>query len=301
MNLVQLEYLVAAVEEGSFKRASEKNYVTPQAVSKAINELENELEVKLFVKQGNFSVPTPFGIFFSERAAEILECASDLRSLAKNHCEESCAEGNFRIAILSSPLRGNVVNELEIPLLIEAFPRVNLTVIRSSSNSCLAALEEGVVDAAIILGRTDEKHLECIKLFSLEPEIAFDISHEFAEKEFVRLSDLAHQRIARPDDLRYSFTEIDRHFTQQGIHPQYADLPPFVEEYRDFFFEQKGFAFVSKNPPIKTLFESLTVKPLPPDERISLSVCFVYCKDRMESISRQIGSYLLRRRAALLS
>mgnify|MGYP003375116275 CR=1 FL=1 len=43
MNISQLEYLVSAIHLGSYSRAAKEQFVTPQAVSKAIRTLESEL------------------------------------------------------------------------------------------------------------------------------------------------------------------------------------------------------------------------------------------------------------------
>lgn len=48
--LRQLQYFLAAVEEGSITAAAEKNRVTQSAVSMAVSELERALGVSLFVR-----------------------------------------------------------------------------------------------------------------------------------------------------------------------------------------------------------------------------------------------------------
>lgn len=57
MNLSQLEYFVATVQYGSFAQAGKALFVTPQAVSRAVNDLEKELEVKLLEKDGKSVAP----------------------------------------------------------------------------------------------------------------------------------------------------------------------------------------------------------------------------------------------------
>ncbi len=44
----QLETFICVVDSGSFSKAAEKLYITPPAVIKQINSLENSLEIKLF-------------------------------------------------------------------------------------------------------------------------------------------------------------------------------------------------------------------------------------------------------------
>lgn len=52
MNFNQLSYLVEAARLGSFSMAATQLYVTPQTVSKALGEFEDELGITLFVRNG---------------------------------------------------------------------------------------------------------------------------------------------------------------------------------------------------------------------------------------------------------
>lgn len=62
MNISQLEYLVSAIHLGSYSRAAKEQFVTPQAVSKAIRTLESELGLKLIVSSGKTISPTDVGV-----------------------------------------------------------------------------------------------------------------------------------------------------------------------------------------------------------------------------------------------
>ena len=51
LTLRQLEYLVAVGETGSISRAADRLNVSPPSISSAINQLEDELGISLFVRQ----------------------------------------------------------------------------------------------------------------------------------------------------------------------------------------------------------------------------------------------------------
>ena len=61
MNIKQITYLAAVIEHGSLSAAAKGQYVTVQAVSKAIADLERELGQSLFVRESRGVHPTPFG------------------------------------------------------------------------------------------------------------------------------------------------------------------------------------------------------------------------------------------------
>ena len=84
MNISQLEYFVTTVQYGSFTMAAKELFVTPQAVSKSVGDLERELHVQLCEKSGRCVKPTEFGRMFAARASEALSCLVDLETLAKH-------------------------------------------------------------------------------------------------------------------------------------------------------------------------------------------------------------------------
>lgn len=60
----QLKYFLSVAEQRSFGNAAASLFVTRQAVSKAISQLEEELQVDLFVRQANGVFLTPAGVKF---------------------------------------------------------------------------------------------------------------------------------------------------------------------------------------------------------------------------------------------
>mgnify|MGYP002271203767 FL=1 len=51
LNIKQVRYFVAVFQSGSLSAAAKEQYVTVQAVSKAIADLERELKNELFVRE----------------------------------------------------------------------------------------------------------------------------------------------------------------------------------------------------------------------------------------------------------
>ncbi|CAN7346266.1 LysR family transcriptional regulator [Variovorax sp. LjRoot178] len=61
MELRHLRYFIAAAEQQHFGRAAEKLHVTRPAVSKILADLENELGILLFERQGHRVILTRAG------------------------------------------------------------------------------------------------------------------------------------------------------------------------------------------------------------------------------------------------
>ena len=76
MELQQLKYFREVAEREHVTRASEKLFVSQSAVSRAVNQLEKELGIPLFYRQGRAVVLSRYGRVFLEhvtRAVNILE------------------------------------------------------------------------------------------------------------------------------------------------------------------------------------------------------------------------------------
>ena len=83
MNIQQLSYFSTAVDTSSFKETAQTHFVTPAAISKALGDLETELGIKLFVKEGRAIVPTEKALLLKPLADNISRNVKEFERLAK--------------------------------------------------------------------------------------------------------------------------------------------------------------------------------------------------------------------------
>lgn len=72
MELRQLKYFLAVADAQSFVSAASNLFLSRQAVSKSIAQLESELQVELFMRDSGGAYLTPAGIMFYERVRTIV-------------------------------------------------------------------------------------------------------------------------------------------------------------------------------------------------------------------------------------
>ena len=84
LELKQLQFFKACVEEGSFSRAAEVLYTSQPNISKVIRELEQELGLKLFERRGRGITPTTEGKTLYRYASEMLQREETIANLAKS-------------------------------------------------------------------------------------------------------------------------------------------------------------------------------------------------------------------------
>ena len=99
MRLEQLEYFVQTAKHHSMSLAASDLHVSPQNISKAISQLEQELGVTLFTRSKQGAALNVTGEKAFVIAQEILERIALLKSLGEEEAEENVAlAGSFSIS-----------------------------------------------------------------------------------------------------------------------------------------------------------------------------------------------------------
>jgi len=145
MELRQLEYLVAVVDDGGFTRAAERLHVAQPGVSAQIRRLEAELGQELLERSSRGVRPTAAGAAVLPYARAALEAVAGVR---------------LAIDEVSGLLRGRVAvgtvtsyGELPVPQLLAEFhrrhPAVEITLGEDTSDRLLADVRDGRLDLAV--------------------------------------------------------------------------------------------------------------------------------------------------------
>ena len=208
MELQQLKYFRAVAEQEHVTRAAEKLFVSQSAVSRAVTQLEEELGVPLFYRQGRAVVLSPYGRLFLEhviRAFNVLESAG--RSLS----EQSGAEtGTISLGFLNS------LGVEMVPRLIKEYrqrhPKVQFTLIQSSGTMLMEKLIEGGIDLCLsIHAEFEQRGVRGSHLLDEELIIAMPRTHRLAARRTLRMSELSSEpflAVSSGDTLRAIFDKV---------------------------------------------------------------------------------------------
>ncbi len=293
MNIKQLEYFVNTAQEGSFSAAARKLFVAPQAVSRAVLDLEHELKIPLCQRNSRPVELTSFGELFYHRSSEIVASMADLTTLAQNEANSCTAQGSLSLAIAGSLLRGKPLSPESFAPFEKSNPLVKLNLSFCESGSALSAVEEGSVDAGIIYGRTAKPSVSCTKFQSLKPRVMLDGNHPLAHKEELTMSDLHNYPLAAPEDIRYCRKAVSRQTRALGYQLTYALVPQLLEAHKNFLTNERGLMFVVPTQELKALYPFATTIPVSTKELVSLPLCLVYRKDHQSDIIPLLEQYLV--------
>ena len=155
MDLRQLRYFTAIVEQGSFSKAAVKLRVAQPALSQHLRHMEDELGVALLHRGTRGVQPTEAGERLLMKARIILAEFAELRDSVRG--EAAAPAGEVRIG-----LPGTVSEQFSVPLIEatqERFPDVRIRIAEAMSGFVLDWLRKGEVDLAVIYSTSDPKGL----------------------------------------------------------------------------------------------------------------------------------------------
>ncbi len=159
MDLAALRIFRAVVREGGVTRAAEHLNRVQSNVTTRVRQLEEELDVKLFIREGKRMHLSPAGQVLIDYADRLLELAEEARAAV----QDSQMRGGFRVGAMES----TAAVRLPAPLseYHRRHPEVTLELRTGHKERLLRALLSGEVDAAFIPEPLDSQTFETAPAF----------------------------------------------------------------------------------------------------------------------------------------
>ena len=105
LNIQQMKYVAAIANNGSFREAAKKLFITQPSLSNSIRELEEELGISLFLRTNNGAFLTEEGMVFLEQAEKVLV----QMELLENRYRETVTSERFSISSQHYDFLGEVI------------------------------------------------------------------------------------------------------------------------------------------------------------------------------------------------
>ena len=216
MNQRQLMYFLEVYKNKSISKAAEKLYISPQAISKTITSLEDELGVSLFIHDSNKIVPTKDAATLSTHAKKILS----EYDIIENHI--------FSAEKIISPLQVSCSYDTGLMLgtaffteFIKKHPDIRVQLRESLDFKIKNQLENGKIELALITSVMNSDKYECIPIFTDKFCLIAHKSHPLAKLDKVALSDLDGMNLicrdTSSDNSRHHFSILSENNTSINI------------------------------------------------------------------------------------
>jgi DNA-binding transcriptional LysR family regulator len=218
MDLRQLEMFLAVVQEGGFNKAASKLYVSQSAISRKISLLEEELNVKLFLRVGNQVTITHAGeallrharFIFRQLKAAAVE-VSDIGQLHRG--EVSIGAGMTACIYLLPP----AIREFR-----QKYPQVEVKITTGTTSELLPQIKEGVIDLGILTLPVVGNNLLVTPLKSEELGIVVSTDHPWSRRKYVEARELTDFPFIMYTKQTHMRSIVDEMFQAFGIVPQVA-------------------------------------------------------------------------------
>lgn len=189
MKIRQLRIFKAVCEEESITRASEKLFMTQPAVSQAINDLERDLNIHLFDRNGRKIVLNETGRLFLIKSEKLLELYDELVENTRFLEESAMLKIGSSITIANFILPQSL---LEFEVSCSQTPiRVTVDNARNIENMVI----NNVIDLGLIEGIIYHEELIKIPISSFKLAVICTPSHHFAKGDITQLETLAKERL----------------------------------------------------------------------------------------------------------
>lgn len=150
MTIVQLEYLLAVANFGSFSVAAEHCFVTQPSLSMQIKSLEDELGVMLLDRSKKPVIPTEAGEAVLAQARETLREYNSIKEVVARIKGEM--SGRMRLGVI--PTIAPYMLHKFIPDFVQRYPKVELEIREMKTEYIIDALNRDRIDAALVAGGT---------------------------------------------------------------------------------------------------------------------------------------------------
>ncbi|MEH7545876.1 MULTISPECIES: LysR family transcriptional regulator [Bacillaceae] len=248
MDIRQLRYFITVAEHLNFTKAANQLYVAQSAISHQIADLEEQIGVKLFIRNKRSVQLTPAGSVFLKEAMEIVEKTSGAIEKAKQ--TDAGLIGSLSIGFLSVHVRSFLPEVIK--RFRELYPKVELHLNHFPSKMLKEALEEGELDIAFTqpsgLHRIEEIEIQTVA--NEKYCIVMHKNHPFANRKTIRLAELATEPFIihnRHDSPIGSYDFIVHLCEQNGLTPRIVSQPRFVDTVPILVESEMGISILPKS------------------------------------------------------
>lgn len=190
MDIKQLKYFLQVCKHKSFSKAAKEIYITQQGLSKAIGNLEEELQYPLFYNTANGIRITKYGKYLQKQSEHIVQkfdlILEGLNKMA--NVEEGTLTVCFSFGVLNA-LSPDIISGFR-----EAYPDIELIVKTYPDSICEEVVMSENADLALSIGPVNEKKFRFTSIKKQYPCILVNEKNPLSKKAEVDFKDLKNEK-----------------------------------------------------------------------------------------------------------
>lgn len=218
MKLQQLRYLCAVVEHGfNITEASQSLFTSQPGVSKQIRQLERELEVEIFSRQGNRIIElTEPGRALVTAAQQLLIDSHELKKIAAAF--SSMDSGSLKVATTHLHARYPLLPVIRV--FSKKYPKVRLGLLQGSPAEIASHVASGLADIGITTGPANpDPRLVLLPAYQIHRCLITPPGHKLLKVARISLAEIARHPLIVYDANFSSGWTVTHAFEKRGITP----------------------------------------------------------------------------------
>ena len=207
MEIRQLKYFLAVADQRSFVNAANVLYLSRQAISKAVSQLEEEMQVELFMRESNGAFLTPAGVLFYDRVRGVVREFEQIQQ--EMHEYGSRYHQRLRLAFSVGTLP---LFERRLQQFGQTQRNAEVEYSEYPHTQCRSLILEHQVDAVVSEQRMDDLTLESAILARSRMGLLLRADHPLAQQDEIPLTALSDITLAAHSESEW----------QPGVKIQYT-------------------------------------------------------------------------------
>lgn len=219
-DLRRLRHFVTVAELGGFTRAAATLHLSQQALSSSVQQLEKELDAKLFVREGRRITLTKAGRVLLNEGRPLLAAAQTVAG----HVNSAATDVADVYVVGHTPALGSAeVYELLEPA-IDEYPLLSFTFQQMYPDQLMAAVLDGSVQLGLRRGMAPAGNVATAVIGYHAIRVAVPANHRLAAQSRVAIGDLVGETIAlwAPPGLSYYSDFLVSACRRAGFEPRYV-------------------------------------------------------------------------------
>lgn len=240
----RLKVFFTAATQLNFTKTASALFISQPAVSKNIQELEQQVGLSLFERSGNKLKLTVAGSILYKHARVIIE-QYNKATYEINHLKGETS-GKLKLGASTT------ISHYIIPLILANFHRnydgIHIEVAHGNTQQVEDWLDHKTIDLGIIEGLTHNKSMKYTPLFKDEIVLVTRIDNPLASKDVFSLSELHALDFIMRENGSGTNDVIAKHLKEKGIDLQELQIHvnlASTESIKQFLFHSNSFAFLS--------------------------------------------------------
>lgn len=281
MDFYQLKAFLVTAQEKNFSRAAEILHVSQPAVSSRIINLERELNLDLFEKEGRTIKLSTYGEILLPFAKRILELTDEAKDSLNAYLQTE--KGHLKIGTT------NRIGTYILPPLLKKFqtthPDIKITVHINSSEAIIGRLLDRSIIIALVNNKISNSNYIQIPLFKDPVVLVSAKDHPLYQhyhlNGIISLKDLVKFVIINFNHELTYYQPIIELFRENNIYPEQTISVNNIEAMKRMAARSIGIAFLPKIAVIKELREEILMEiAYPQQERLLRETLLIYPNSR---------------------